>query len=356
MGGNLLFLAGKKAYGKIKKNGLSPDDIGVCVSASGAAKWLALYGLDKKVFGSWLNNRSTPVNFFGTSIGAWKFAAACQKDPDLAFDGLADAYINQRYGKGITADIVSETGKWILESYLPDEKINEILTHPHYRISFSAVRCINNTDRESALLQSVSLLKAAFLNLIKRENLGSCFERTFFMDKRDVPYYAAINEFPLNKVFLNRDNFKKALLASGSIPLVMKAVENIKGAPEGRYRDGGIIDYHPCFDFTGNQDKIVLYHHFYDTLTPGWFDKKIFWRRAGSKEMENILLISPSEKFVDSLPEKRIPDRKDFNRFEGKDDLRISIWEEAKEKSLILGEEFMEAVNSGNIGDMLVEV
>ena len=353
---NLLFFAGKKAYKKIVENGLSPDDVKVCVSASGAAKWLSIYGLDKAVFGCWLNKRSTPVNFFGTSIGAWKFAAACMDDPDSAFDRLADAYINQRYGKTTTPDEVSEVGRGIMESFIPDDKIFEILNHPKYRLSFSAARCRNFTGRKNFFQELAYLLRAGALNVINRNFLGKYFERTFFMDKRDLPYYSSLDTFPLNKVFLTEKNLKKALTASGSIPVVMNGVTDIEGAPSGVYIDGGMIDYHPFFDFTGNDEDIVLYHHFYDYLIPGWFDKKFFWRRAKSRDLENVLLLAPSAEFVSSLPDGRIPDRKDFQRLEGKDDLRISNWIKAKNKSLVLGEEFLEAVETGKIRDLVVEI
>ncbi|MCB9480315.1 MAG: patatin-like phospholipase family protein [Desulfobacteraceae bacterium] len=358
MGNNLLFLAGENAYSQIMENGLSPEDVKVCVSASGAAKWLSIYGLDRAVFGDWLIKTKKPVHFFGTSIGAWKFAAACQKDCKKSFDLLADLYINQRYGRKTTPDEVSKTAEYIVDSFLDDVKIDEILTHPVFRISFSAVRCLGNTARKELVYQSGALLKAAISNLVKRENIGRYFERTFFYDKRTSPPFLSVNSFPLNKVSLDKKNFKKALLASGSIPVVMNGIEDIEGAPEGVYRDGGIIDYHPVFDFTGgvNDGKIVLYHHFYNEIIPGWFDKKLFWRRAGKEDLKNVLLLAPSPEFVSGLPYKRIPDRKDFNRFYGKDDERIQFWEKAKEKSHELGQEFLEAVEGKKIKNIIKKI
>lgn len=348
----LSFLAGKKAYKKIKENGLSPEDVGVCVSASGAAKWLCLYGLDKSVFGVWLKKRKTPVNFFGTSIGAWKFAAACSKDSSKAFDLLAEGYINQRYGRKTTPSEVSSVGVRILDEFIKEENIKEILNHEFYRLSFSAVRYLRGNEPPGA----AKLLRAGILNAFKRENLGSFFERTFFMDERDIPSYSAVKGFPIKNVILDEKNLKRALLASGSIPYLMEAVKNIPGCDEGVFLDGGIIDYHPVFDFTGGMDKIVLYHHFYDYLIPGWFDKKFPWRRPGSRDLENVLLVSPSAEFVKSLPGGKIPDRKDFKTFLGRDDQRISNWREAKKRSLELGDEFLEVVETGKIKDLIVEI
>jgi hypothetical protein len=358
MKNNLLFLAGENAYAQIMEKGLSPEDVGVCVSASGAAKWLSIYGLDRAVFGEWMKNKKEPVHFFGTSIGAWKFAAACQKDCNKAFDNLADLYINQRYGKKVSPDEVSQNAQDIIDAFLDNTKVNEILNHPVFRISFSAVRCMGNTAKKEFFPQTKALLNAAILNVFKRESIGRYFERTFFFDKRTVPPFLSVNGFPMNKVELSPENFKKALLASGSIPLVMNGIENIKDAPQGVYRDGGIIDYHPVFDFTGNSNngKIVLYHHFYNEIIPGWFDKKLFWRRAGKNDLKNVLLLAPSPEFVSSLPYKRIPDRKDFNRFYGKDLERIDFWEKAKEKSHLLGHNFIEAVETGKIKKVLKKI
>jgi len=50
--------------------------------------------------------------------------------------------------------------------------------------------------------------------------------------------------FDITRVPLNRENFHYALLSSGSIPMIMPGVRDIADAPDGVYRDGGVIDYH----------------------------------------------------------------------------------------------------------------
>jgi hypothetical protein len=46
-----------------------PDDISAIFGASGAAKWLAIAGLDHKIFAQFMTQRTakTPVDLFGTS-------------------------------------------------------------------------------------------------------------------------------------------------------------------------------------------------------------------------------------------------------------------------------------------------
>ena len=50
--------AGKRAYEHVRKNGLLPTDVNRIMGASGAAKWLAIAGLDKAIFGRWFNDSS----------------------------------------------------------------------------------------------------------------------------------------------------------------------------------------------------------------------------------------------------------------------------------------------------------
>ena len=119
MSRNLLLLAGKSAYKHIREKGLSPPDIAAVMGASGAAKWLVLCGLDSAIFSHWFKGRRDPLHLFGTSIGAWKFAAAAQDDPIQAFDRLKEAYIHQIYRGPVTAAQVSQESLRILDLLLP---------------------------------------------------------------------------------------------------------------------------------------------------------------------------------------------------------------------------------------------
>jgi hypothetical protein len=60
-----------------------------------------------------------------------------------------------------------------------------------------------------------------------------------------------------------------SLLASGSIPLVLQAVNDIAGAPQGPYWDGGLIDYHLHLPYQ-RDEGLVLYPHFSDSYRAGW--------------------------------------------------------------------------------------
>ncbi len=86
------------------------------------------------------------------------------------------------------------------------------------------------------------------------------------------------DDFATHYQALNEQNVASWLLASASIPGVMSAIRDIPDAPVGSYRDGGLIDYH--LDLPFQSQGIVLYPHFTDSITPGWFDKMLKNRKA----------------------------------------------------------------------------
>jgi len=346
---SLRFIAGPKAFARIREKGLESDDVAVLSGASGAAKWLVLSHLDRVIFSSWLKDRQIPLFLIGTSIGAWRFAALSQDRPDKAIAKLESAYINQRYSNDSSpADITRESVR-ILDCFLDDARIDQVLAHPFCRLSLLAVRCRKMTGAERPAVQAAGLVTAAIVNVVNRKFLKFFFERTLFFDPRDRPPFISMSQFPISRVPLDKHNIKSAILASGSIPLLMQGITKIPGAPAGMYRDGGIIDYHLDLPFLKKSDKIVLFPHFNDTVVPGWFDKKLFWRKPSVSHMDNVLLVTPSREFIARLPFGRIPDRKDFTRFRGRDDQRIDYWNQVVKVCECLGHEFMETVESGAI-------
>ena len=346
---DLLFLAGARAYSRVRDGGLAPSDVKVAVGASGDAKWLVIKGLDAAIYGHWLGERKAPLHLFGTSIGAWKFAAAAQRDPVAAFDRLARAYIGQRYDGPPSAAAVSAESDRILGALLGGGRAREVLSHPYLRFHLGAVKCAGLMASERKALLGMGILGAGAANLAGRRFLGRFFRRALFYDGRDLPPFFRAEDFPSLRVPLTEENLEKALLASGSIPLVMEGVSGIPGAPAGLYRDGGVLDYHPALDFLPQGDGIVLYPHFYPTVTPGWFDKRLAARRAGGDDLADVLLVAPSPSFVAKLPFGRIPDRQDFRRMAGDDPGRMRFWGGVAEESRRLGDLFLDAVESGRI-------
>jgi len=159
--------------------------------------------------------------------------------------------------------------------------------------------------------------------------------------------------FPIRKVPLTEENLRQGLLASGSIPVAMSRVTDIPGAQRGTYRDGGVIDYHMDIPFMKDSNDIVLFPHYTNRVIPGWFDKKLSWRKPDPSNMENVLLLHPSEAFIKRLPYEKIPDRNDFRVFNGKDNERMDYWNMAIKESERLGEEFLDAVQTGKIRELV---
>lgn len=351
MAGDLVFQAGKKALSAIREKGLCPDDIRVMAGAAGGPKWLVLAHLDKVLFSDWFQGRRKPLFLAGSSSGAWRFAAVCRKDPVSAVDRFRDAYVGQRYkSKPSPQKIAAEADK-ILNRLLEENGEEEILSHPFLRLNVMAVRCKSLAASDIKLIQGLGLGGAAALNTINRKGLKFFFERALFYDPRDIPPFFGMDEFPIRKTSFEKRNLRRGLLASGSIPLLMAGVRGIPGAPSGVYRDGGVIDYHmdiPYFD----GDGIAFITHYTDRVIPGWLDKKLFWRKP--RNTDRVLLVSPSESFLERLPYGKIPDRGDFKRFMGTDRERFAYWNTVANMSERLAGEFMETVLSGRIRERVV--
>lgn len=346
---NLVFYAGKKAFQIIRDEGLDPDRVSVVAGAAGGPKWLVLRHLDRVVFSEWFRNRQSPLFLIGSSIGAWRFAGQCMADAQSSLSDFESAYIHQAYIGKPSPKAVSRESIRIQEAYLKDFGPKEILEHPCLRLNFMAVRCKGPAASDRHIPLITALLISAICNLINRTFLRFFFERALFYDDRDIPPFFQLNGFPIHRIPLTPDNLPKALLASGSIPLVMSGVKDIPMSPPGVYRDGGVIDYHMDIPFSNDTDKLTLFPHYMDRVIPGWLDKQLPWRKPRARHMENVVLMAPSPEFIDKLPYRKIPDRNDFYRFTGRDSERFTYWKEVAGASRILADDFMETVQSGNI-------
>ncbi|MFT5693114.1 MAG: hypothetical protein ACI92E_002450 [Oceanicoccus sp.] len=348
----LKILAGPSAYHHIQKNGLSPSAVSAIFGASGAAKWLAIYGLDKAIFGEWLTDSQQSIDLFGTSVGAFKLAAAAQIDPAAAMTKLAEAYIHQSYqGKDVTEQVSIETMK-ILDAFLNEHGAGEILANTRFNYHCSSVRCLGMLGSANVSLQKIGMLKAFLLSLRGRNFHRNTFERTIFYSGSPNNHFLGRDQIKTHRVALTKENLRTAILSSGSIPIIMPGIENIVGAPRGVYRDGGLLDYHAVpSNVSDIRDGLVLYPHFYTYLIEGWFNKFTPWRKVNAQRLDNTILIGPSDSFVMSLPGKKIPDRNDFVQFKNNEKERMRRWTSAKDRSIELGEEFIQLARSGDIAN-----
>jgi hypothetical protein len=346
---SLVLRAGPHAIGILRERGLRLDDIDIVPGASGGAKWLSIAGLDRYLFGEFLQSpRAHPLHLIGSSIGSWRMACLAQRDPVAALARGHHAYIyEQRYSsKPDSAEVTRVLGR-ALDLMLGQHGASEIVTHPTFRVHVITARARGPAASTRRSVLVASMFVAAAANAITRRTLALQFERCVFHTAGDDTPFAHLRDLPTRHLPLTVDNLRDALLASGAIPLLLDGVR-VPGAPGRVHWDGGVIDYHLDLDY-GSGNGIVLYPHFYSHVVPGWFDKGLRWRRAKQANFGRVLLIAPSEEFVASLPGGRIPDRRDFFAFDENE--RMRRWQATSDLSERLGDELRHLVATGRIAD-----
>ena len=362
------------------RHGLSPAHIGVVPGAAGGPKGLILGPLDRFLFGQWLTQSQQPVDLVGASIGAWRMATACLGDPVAAFARLERDYIGQHYElqpgeKRPSAATVSEKFGDSLQAFYGG-RVNEVLTHPRYRLHIMTSRGRHVLRREHGVATPLGYLGAFFTNAVSRKALGAWLERVVFSSgSGGLPFRT--DDYRTRQVALSVANFNPALQASCSIPFVLNAVHNIPGAPPGAYWDGGITDYHlhlhyqrsritpsvaiksiargagsicsagqntsnaPAeVDEASTTGSLVLYPHFQRQVVPGWLDKSLRWRHKSSAALDTTVLLAPSPDWVKTLPNGKLPDRQDFVHYGPDLPARVKAWSRAVSMSEQLVDEW----------------
>ena len=346
----LCLRAGQRALQHIRDQGLRPADVHLVPGAAGGPKALGIQGLDMAIFGDWLPRAVQPRSLVGASIGSWRFASICLPDPVAGLRRLGELYTAQRFPKGISVAEISRRCARMLDELLADQD-QSILDNPHYHLNIVAVKSLRLLQHDRPAHLGLGLGGVIGANLLGRRHLRRWFERVILHDQRLLPPLADLDDFVTSFVALSRDNLRPALLASGSIPMVMEAVRDIPGASQGVYRDGGLLDYH--LDLPWRAPGVVLYPHFLDRVVPGWFDKGLPWRRANAQQMGDVLLVAPSPVYLASLPYGKLPDRRDYRRFLGDDAGREQYWRRAMDESQRLGDEFLELMEKDRLIDRI---
>ncbi len=348
MAKHLIVKAGKGVLEMVRDEGLAPHRVKILAGASGGPKWLMLSGMDL-VLADIFQKRQSPLYCIGSSIGSWRFAALAQRDAKSAILAFEEAYIHQQYEGKPGIEAVSAESRKIMNAYIPDNQMGFILNHPFMRPAFICTKNNGWGNSDRLLPLGLHLTGAALANLAHRNHLSRFFDRTLFHSPGFDRSLLSTDAFTSHWVELTKENFRSALLASGSIPLVMEGITAIPGAPCGTYRDGGLIDYHINLPYQVAEDDIVLMPHFFDRIVPGWFDKKLNFRKPIERLLENTVLIAPSAEFISALPGRKVPDRDDFKLFFQKDNERFEQWKKVVAACRILGEEIGEIFSRKSI-------
>ncbi len=341
-----MFKAGPAAYDTIRTHGFSEALIGTLLGASGGAKWLVLSQIDRVLLKRVLPKIEGPLHLLGSSIGAWRFACYAREEPMAAIDRFEAAYLEQTYSEKPDAQEITGKSREILAQILGDTGAAEILAHPSLRTHIMTVRGRHLTASENRPLLATGLVFAMIANALSRRALGAFFARGLFYDARDLPPFFDVDGFPIERIPLHADNLSDAIIASGSIPMVLAGVRDIQGAPVGTYRDGGVIDYH--FDLTtAADDRLTLFPHFFDWLKPGWFDRRLKWRNIDPRHLDRTVLICPSWQFISELPGGKVPDRTDFVRLTAAE--RINVWRGVVDRCKRLADDLNDVLDRGEL-------
>jgi len=327
--------AGDSAINTIQNQGFTPDLFTSFLGASGGPKWFTLFGLDKYLFGEFFKNREQPLNLIGSSAGAFRSACFAQKDPVAAIERLAKSYSETVYSNNAKPEEITAKAIELLDELFGQNGAAEIINNEVFKAHFIVAKCNGLVGSEHKFIQGIGLLVSLLRNTISRPLLKSQYERYIFQNENSDLNVHDPDKISTTTMAFSQENIKAALLASGSIPMVMQGINNISDCPQGMYRDGGIVDYH--FDFDIKNEGLTLYPHFSSVLKAGWFDKKLA-RKVRLQHYDRTVLICPSAEFVESLPFKKIPDRTDF--VEMTPVQRLKYWQQVFVESEKLAEQF----------------
>lgn len=342
----LTIRAGSHALARLRDGGFDPDWFSTLLGASGGPKWLVLSRMDRVLVEQFLGPRKQPLSVAGSSIGTFRHLCFAVDDPIEALDRFEAAYVGQAYESEPTPMEVTEESRRILNDLFGDDGRARVVSNDRITTHIIAVRSRVPVATDARLPLALGLGASAIANAIDRRLLGGFFERAVFHSSQSTIRFRG---FGTRTIPLTEANIEGAALASGSIPLVMAGIRDVPGAPPGWYRDGGIVDYHFDFDFD-TPDGLILYPHFFDGITPGWFDKALKWRTPQGKALEKTVLIAPSREFVRRLPGSKVPDRDDFRALPTKE--RLERWNQVVAECGVLADELADLLATGRLGSV----
>jgi hypothetical protein len=350
--------AGPTALKHLREHGLQPEHVRMIPGAAGGPKGLALNPLDRFLFGHWLPRSDHVVHLAGASIGAWRLATACMPDPDAALAQMAHNYIHETYADAPDGALTPGHISNVFDRQLIADfggREHHVLAHPRYRLHVFTSRGVHPLlhQERARLRTALGYLGAFTANLLSRRAMSNWLERVVFSDPRD-PLPLPGQDYRTHRVALDEVNLRPAILASCSIPFWLRAVQDIPGAPPGAYWDGGITDYHLHLEYASlptqpQQGPLVLYPHFQSTIIPGWLDKGLRRRHRATPALSNVVLLSPNPEWIRSLPNGKLPDRKDFKAYGADHAGRIANWTRAVRESQRLADEFEAITAKGGV-------
>ncbi len=349
MGGVLEIRAGSAVYEKIRDGGLRFDDVSGVVGPAVGPRWFLASGFDLALIRAGVLGAESPVTLSGASAGALRFAAWVQPEPEKAYRRLMESYSSMHFSRRDSRESIQQALSRVIDSYIEDDAVPFALNRKQYRLAVSVARARHIAAVENSFFQFAGLVAAGLFNMAAPSSLPLFFQRVVFYSGYLPPPFCRKRGFKGLTIPLNDANFKRVLLASSCVPFYVAGVKNIFGAPRGVYRDGGLVDYHGNQHHGKGAGDVVLQFHHQQRLAPTWFDGRLKRRELPREWTANLLVVSPSREFIESLPDGKIPNRDDFKLFADNPDERMKRWKRVMEASGPLGDEFVNLVNGGGI-------
>lgn len=345
--------AGTLARQHIERSGLTPNSVGAFGAPAGGPKFIIQSHLDRFLFGQWFPQRDHALPAFGSSIGAFRLLAGAHTDPVAAFERLFDAYCAQLYAHKPSPQEVTQQVKRIVHAVLAPADLPHVLNHPWLQLNIITTRCLGLTAAKHPAVQALGFALAFAGNLRSRRALAHRFERCIFQNHTAAPQVMATDPFRTHYHRLNAENIAEVTLASGSIPLMMETIRDIPQALHGAHTDGGLVDYHMDLPLQKlpEPSEILFIPHYEQRIVSGWFDKGLKRRRA--QHHERMLVLSPAAEVVAKLPGGKVPCRKDFTIYHGRDQQRLAAWQAALRVSEDISGSFQELLKRGTLSEHL---
>jgi len=341
--------AGPLAIRFIKRNGFNPNMISVIPAAAGGPKWISLYAMDKYLMTDWFSERKKPIHLVGASAGAWRMMCHTTSEPVKSLDRFLKSYVEQTYPDWPTPEQVSSKMREILLYSLGENGIQNVLSSTNRFLHI--ITSESNFKIKEGSSYKLPFSKIVIKNFISRKYLKNELDRVVFSNTLNASnVFDLSDDIPTRFEILNAKTILSALSATGTIPMLMNPVTDIASANKLLW-DGALVDYHISLKY--NTEGLVFYPHFSDRIIPGWFDKFVPWRNVSESVTERMIMIYPSRSFIESLPDKKIPDRKDFETYFNRNELRISNWYEVAKRGNDIVEEFNSLYQKGSLFDDL---
>ena len=131
----LTVYAGRIARERLEQEGWQPTLFDTLVGASGGPKFLGIAGLDRFLFGDFLQRSDHPMHLIGSSIGCWRHAALAARDPLKSHAVLVERYTEQYYDPADTRSRVQQVAElcdWVVDGFMTPDDADLLCNHPRF--------------------------------------------------------------------------------------------------------------------------------------------------------------------------------------------------------------------------------